>query len=834
MILSLRNLRAGLAGIAVMLLAACGGGDGGGDAGSGAARPTAVATADRTSVPIGTAVTLDGSASTTPNGGTLRYAWTLSAKPEGSGAVLSGNATAKPTLTPDLPGDYAADLIVSDGTSSGSARVTITATSVNPLAVVIPAEQTVLRGATVVLDGSHSLAPTGGAVGELRYQWTLIEQPDNELITALKDATTAKASFLADRVGIYRASLVVRHGDKTSEPADVRIAVNTGNSLPVVSIAAPADAAYDRNGYLVFAGTLRRPVVLDGSGSKDPDGDALGYRWRFPATAAIPVGSKAAIVNADSAKAEFVPDVVGKYTFDFMAYDGHAATTQRVIVNVSKAADDTVNTAPVAGISGTGECELGGTSIYYPYCTIAAYASYDPEGDPLTYQWTYWNQASPGERLTSTASSVVLDGSKTGNWRFELVVSDGKLDSAVADYALSIKTGANVAPVASARVDVAKVLVGQTITFDGSASSDKNGDQLFYTWILERPAGSSAVLTQSQNDPTASVVADKPGPYIAFLQVKDSKGAISNRVGATTSASAFAKVGNNPPVLTRLSLQNHYIWYPNGNGGLDSGTTPGQPVIAESAPMFITSNVQYMFDPDQDSPLYYDISVVKQPEGASFPSYSCSTAAGERCHPNGNSLDLVVPGDYVVEARISDGVAVSEPKRVAFTVIRGRENYPTLLLERLPANDRDSDVDGNIQLFFPFTAAANARFSNVQPVESGATSLAVERFRLTAFDRDYTIVDLGTSSVVEGYQPVFNGLRNNQVIRKGDSVEFSLERPPIANEAGLHAAWTALGNTAEGNAEGARLQRIVDAYQFTWSFRVAEKEGYTLHRGPLN
>lgn len=100
MILSLRNLRAGLAGIAVMLLAACGGGDGGGDAGTGAARPTAVATADRTSVPIGTAVTLDGSASTTPNGGTLRYAWTLSAKPEGSGAVLSGNASARPTLTP--------------------------------------------------------------------------------------------------------------------------------------------------------------------------------------------------------------------------------------------------------------------------------------------------------------------------------------------------------------------------------------------------------------------------------------------------------------------------------------------------------------------------------------------------------------------------------------------------------------------------------------------------------------------------------------------------------------------------------------------------------------
>jgi len=381
---------------------------------------------------------------------------------------------------------------------------------------------------------------------------------------------------------------------------------------------------------------------------------------------------------------------------------------------------------------------------------------------------------------------------------------------------------------------VVKVLVGQTIVFDGSASSDKNNDRLFYTWTLERPDGSSAVLNQSPDDPVASVVADKPGPYIAFLQVKDSKGAISNRVGATTSASAFAKVGNNPPVLTRLSLQNHYIWYPNGNGGLDSGTTPGQPVISESAPIFLTSNVQYMFDPDQDSPLYYDISVVKQPDGANFPSYSCSTAAGERCHPVNEPFNLTVPGDYVVEARVSDGVAVSEPKRVAFTVIRGRENYPTLLLERLRANDRDSDVDGNIQLFFPFVAASNARFSNVQPVEGDAAPLSVERFRLTAFDRDYTIVDLRTSSAVEGYLPVFTGLRNNQVIRRGESVEFALARPPIADEARLYAEWMALGNTAEGNAEGARLQKLVDTYRFTWSFRVAEKQGYTLHRGPLN
>ena len=73
---------------------------------------------------VGTATQLDGSASKDDDGDTLSYAWTLTTKPAASNVSLTDSTSAKPSLTPDVPGTYVATLVVSDG-KAGSQAVTV-------------------------------------------------------------------------------------------------------------------------------------------------------------------------------------------------------------------------------------------------------------------------------------------------------------------------------------------------------------------------------------------------------------------------------------------------------------------------------------------------------------------------------------------------------------------------------------------------------------------------------------------------------------------------------------------------------------------------------------
>jgi len=80
----------------------------------------------------------------------------------------------------------------------------------------------------------------------------------------------------------------------------------------------------------------------------------------------------------------------------------------------------------------------------------------------------------------------------------------------------------NSAPVANAGPDQA-VAIGATVTLDGTGSSDKEGKPLSFTWTLaERPAGSSAVLS-NPDSATPTFVADAVGTYVIELVVSDGK-----------------------------------------------------------------------------------------------------------------------------------------------------------------------------------------------------------------------------------------------------------------------------------------------------------------------
>lgn len=183
--------------------------------------PIAAAGADRP-VPMGAPATVNGSGSTDPDGDPLTYAWTLTARPDGSTATLPGGTSATRAFTPDLPGPYVLTLVVSDGlVQSAPATVTLTAADLPPIADA-GASQAANVGMAVQLDGTGSHDPN---LTPLSYAWTLTTRPLGSG-AALAGGTTATPTFVPDVVGTYVATLAVSDGVNVSAPDTVTVSAD--------------------------------------------------------------------------------------------------------------------------------------------------------------------------------------------------------------------------------------------------------------------------------------------------------------------------------------------------------------------------------------------------------------------------------------------------------------------------------------------------------------------------------------------------------------------------------------------------------------------------------
>ncbi len=315
----------------------------------------------------------------------------------------------------------------------------------------------------VQLDGSGSSDADGD---NLQYFWRQIDGPE----VTLSNPRAAFPTFLAKKSGCYRFELTVSDGRSVSDPAVVEVIVERQNIAPVALIV-PTEIKVKPG----------REVVIDGATSYDDDNDPLRYRWRQVAGPALNLDEEAAA----RPRLAFTPVEEGGYELELVVNDGQAASIpcrchvtverpnvkpiarvvqpQKVVISVKSKKESTRPVAiaeartktqaqtPKAAPAPTADTlpakpKRNGRPIAKAPSNLSlspgesatlSGLGFDPEGTALTFCW----RQSAGPLLLKKPAArqdLTLTPKEEGLYIFELVVSDGELESEPATVTLTV------------------------------------------------------------------------------------------------------------------------------------------------------------------------------------------------------------------------------------------------------------------------------------------------------------------------------------------------------------------------------------------------------------
>lgn len=295
------------------------------------------------------------------------------------------------------------------------------------------------------------------------------------------DGATGLVSWIPERSQWGAHDVMVRVRDEAGVSATqfYQVVVSPRPNSPPVAV---PDGPY--------SSLVGEEVFFDGSGSSDPEGDPIvGYRWVFGDGGEEHGVQVSHIYNAD-----------GKFTVTLYVTDdrgavGHTETTCQV---------ELPNRLPIAVAGGPYEVEVNSPASF------DGSESYDPDNDPLTYTWNFGDSTPPETGMTVTHTYTA-----EGLYYLSLSVDDGRggIDT---DQAMVNVTPPNQPPTASF-VMSGDPLKWQTLTFDGSGSSDPEGRQLS-SW--EWDFGDGATTTGT----IVNHAYAEPGDYTVTLTVTDDRG----------------------------------------------------------------------------------------------------------------------------------------------------------------------------------------------------------------------------------------------------------------------------------------------------------------------
>jgi hypothetical protein len=484
-------------------------------------------------------VTLDGSQSSDPDNDPLGYAWTQLSGPS---VTLTGANTAMPTFfAPEVThgGETLTfELTVSDGDLSNTSTVNVQVNNVNhpPLADAGP-DQTVPENTPVLLDGSAS-ADTDGDT--LSYAWS---QASGPLVT-LTGASTANPAFTTPDVGPAGAVLTFQltvddgYGGVASDEVVVNVAYV--NRPPTVN--AGEDQTVSEGATATLAAT-----------ASDPDGNTLVYSWTQVS------GPSVTLTDASGPTPSFTAPQVTRGEADVVlrltVSDGYGGSaSDDVAIHIAN-----VNRSPLAQAP---------ANLSVPEDTSVTLIGQgtDPDSEEQSQLAYAWQQIAPitgpvvqGATLSFTAPLVTAGGDPNAavTLTFRLTVTDPN-GAAASDDVDVVVTNVDHAPTANAG-GLVTASEAASVTLNGAASSDPDGDALTYAWV--QTAGPAVTLNDVNTAYpwfTAPFV-NAAGATLKFeLTVNDGFGGMSSDV-ATVSVRNL----NDPPTCANAQASLGTLWPPN-------------------------------------------------------------------------------------------------------------------------------------------------------------------------------------------------------------------------------------------------------------------------------
>ena len=500
--------------------------------------PVANAGSNQTiTLPANTA-TLNGSSSRDADGTIASYLWAQISGP--SASVLSSTSTASITVSSLVQGVYSYKLTVRDNsnaTASDTVTVTVNAAPNQAPVANAGADQNItLPVSTATLNGSSSRDADGTIAS---YLWAQISGPSTSALSATNTASITVSNLVQ---GVYSYKLTVRDNSNATASDTVTVTVNAApNQAPV------ANAGADQNITLPVS-----TATLNGSSSRDADGTIASYLWAQisgPSTSALSATNTASITVSNL--------VQGVYSYKLTVRDNSNATaSDTVTVTVNAAA----NQAPIANAGANQTIKLPVNTA-----TLNGSASSDPDGVISSYRWAQTSGPSASVLSSSATAIITVSGLQSGVYTYRLTVTDNNGATAIAYTTVTVDSVVNVPPAANAGADQSITLPVNSVTLNGSASSDANGTITGYLW--KQVSGPAAATIAVNSAVTATVSNLQEGIYYFSLTVTDNNGATaSDTVKVTVNAAA-----NQAPVANAGS--NQIITLPANSATLSGGAS---------------------------------------------------------------------------------------------------------------------------------------------------------------------------------------------------------------------------------------------------------------------